>query len=101
MKIIYLVINVSILEIVLDKIKAMEITDYQIIEQVLSHESLVNPRMNTSVWPGYSSAIIIQSDQDEKIQSLFAEIKNFNSESVNDEERIRAFSWNTEMYIID
>jgi hypothetical protein len=101
MKIMYLIVNVSILEIVLEKIRATGMTDYQVIEQILSNESTANPRMNTPVWPGYSSAVFIQSTEDEKIRLLFDEIKKYNSECFNEEERIRAFLWETTMYIID
>jgi hypothetical protein len=101
MKIMYLIVNVSILEIVLEKIRATGMTDYQVIEQILSNESTANPRMNTPVWPGYSSAVFIQSTEDEKIRLLFDEIKKYNSECFNEEERIRAFLWETTMFIID
>lgn len=101
MKIIYLIVNVSILEIVLEIIKTTGMTDYQVIEQILSNDTSANPRMNTPVWPGYSSAVFIQCTEDNKISLLFDEVKKYNSECPNEEERIRAFLWETTMYIID
>jgi len=101
MKIIYIVLNVSDLNSFAEKIRKCKLIDYQIIEQMLTNSLLGNPRTNTAVWPGYSSGIIIQSDEEMKIQLLFDEIREHNKNRINDEEIIRAFVLNTEAFIIE
>lgn len=96
MKIIYLIVNISQLEIILETIKHLGLKDYQVSEQVLSSSSDADPRMNTSVWPGYSSGILIQCYDEEQKQQLFKTIQKHNTECINHDERIKAFSWNAD-----
>ncbi len=96
MKIIYLIVNVSQLDIILETIKQIGLKDYQVSEQVLSSSSDADPRMNTSVWPGYSSGVLIQCSDDEQKQHLFSEIQKHNTECINQDKRIKAFSWNAD-----
>lgn len=96
MKIIYIILNVSISDYFLEKLTETGLTDFQIIEKVSSRSSCGNPRMNTSVWPGYSSVFIIQSDDDRKIREIFDFINTHNNNRVNDDELIQAYIWGSD-----
>lgn len=96
MKIVYVVLNISDLDKFIETIHALGFREYQIIEQLLSCGALGNPRMNTSVWPGYSAGIIIETQDEEKLAQLLKHIKQHNENRMHDEEIIRAFVWNAE-----
>jgi len=96
MKIIYIILNVSFSEYFLEKLTETGLKDVQIIEKVSSLSSRGNPRMNTSVWPGYSSAFIIQSDDEEKIRAILDFIRTHNNNRLNDDELINAFIWGSD-----
>lgn len=101
MQIIYIIINVSILEHLIEMIKDCGLKDFQIIEQMPSVSKDGIPRMNTAVWPGFSSGIIIQTDDPEKISSLMNDIRKHNQNRYNDDETIRAFVWKADDFIIE
>ncbi len=101
MQIIYILVNVSILESFMETIKSCGLNDFQIIEKMLSVSSYGNPRMNTSVWPGFSSGILIQTDEDDKISVLLNEIRHYNQNRLNDDEIIKAFVWKTDQFITE
>lgn len=99
MKIIYVVVNVSNLETMVSKINMIGLTDYQIMEQISSVSSKGNPRLNTSVWPGFSSGVFIQTEDQHKAEVLLDIIRQHNAERFNDEEIIKAYVWNVEMAV--
>lgn len=101
MKIIYIVVNVSNLEILISKIKTIGFTDYQIIEKISSVSSKGNPRLNTSVWPGFSSGVLVQTNDHVKTETLLDVIRQHNAERFNDEEIIKAYVWNVELAVVE
>ncbi len=101
MKIIYCIVNVTHLESFSETIRTSGITDFQIIEQLYTEFSKGDPRMNTHVWPGFSSAIIAQTEDKDKIQLILDEAKTHNKNRNNDDEIIRVYVWKTEDYITD
>jgi len=101
MKVIYIVLNVSLQERFADHINELRFHSFQIFENVLSDNAKSDPRMNTSVWPGQSTAFMIQSDDDNKTEMLIEEIKKHNANRYNDDELIMAYVWKTEFCITE
>ena len=83
MKLIYCTCNVSMLETLVEVIEEEKISEYQIIEQVLAKSRHSEPRLNTPVWPGYNSAVLMQVQEEEKVNNLIARIKEMNKAAFN------------------
>ncbi len=101
MKIIYIILNVSNLETIISHLNRIGFTDYQFVEKIASVSSKGNPRLNTSVWPGYSSGIIIQTEDEEKTEILINTLRQHNANRFNDDEIIKAFVWQAEKSVLD
>lgn len=98
---IYCSCNISILEQVVEIIDSFQIQDYQIIDPVLSHNSLADPRLNTAVWPGYNASLILQVREQEKANQLIQKLRDFNHSAANVSEVLTACSWTIDDYIYD
>lgn len=97
MKINYLSFNISELEEIEDLLIQNEINQFQVIDRVLARSKSGTPRMDTSVWPGYNSVIIVQSslDETEKLHKL---VVDFNNNTINPDERIIFCSLSLDKY---
>lgn len=98
MKFIYITCNVSMLEIVTEMLDEMEMNDYQVIERVTAKSRFDVPRLNTGVWPGYNSSVLIQEPDMEKVTSLIEKIDTMNEQAFNNGELLTAYVWNVESY---
>lgn len=98
MNMIYLTVNVSELEEVLSLLDASNIRQYQVIEQASARTIGATPRMNTAVWPGYNSVIMIQANNAEK-DILLKQIIAFNEHTHTAEERITLCSWEVDTFL--
>ena len=96
MKFIYITTNVSMLEAMTELLDEMKFTDYQVIEQVTAKSQYGVPRLNTAIWPGYNSSILVQETDSEKVAALIDEINKRNAAAYNNGELIEAFVWNVE-----
>jgi hypothetical protein len=90
MKIIYCTFNVTIQETLLQKLSTEGVTSYQLFENVKAKPAFGNPRLDTAVWPGYNSAIIIQFDDENQAKKLMHTLKTMNSEATSPDELITA-----------
>jgi len=93
MKIIYCTCNVSVLDPLLKHFDSLNVESYQVIEQVTAKNIKGDNRFNTSVWPGYNSAVIMQFTDDSKAKEVMESIKEFNGRAFNDNELVIACSW--------
>lgn len=98
MKIIYSCINVSFLNDYLEALQNLGFKEYQVFEQVLTMTMKGTPRMNTSVWPGYSSVVIIQCFQDNMLKSYFNFVESWNNEKTMEDEKISFFVFETSYF---
>ncbi|MCK4956959.1 MAG: hypothetical protein KAS49_04940 [Candidatus Cloacimonetes bacterium] len=98
MKMIYCNCNVSILEELLDIFQELKIANYQVIEKSIGKDLSGEPRLDSPIWPGYSSQITTQIDEitTDKLMQL---IKKFNASALNNNEIITLVSWKIEDYI--
>jgi hypothetical protein len=98
MKMIYLTLNISELDEMLELLNKNKIGQYQIYDKVCAGNKDGIPRMNNAVWPGYNATVIIQADDAE--ESLIADmIKQFNHQTDNPNEKILMCSWQLERLI--
>jgi hypothetical protein len=95
MKTIYIVCNVSAQDIIKNIIDKKDIKSYQIFEQVLSINPIAQPRLNTAIWPGYSSAFMIQTESNNQYVELVDDLKTYNDNCFNKAERITVSVWDT------
>jgi hypothetical protein len=98
MNMIYLTVNVSELEEILALLDANNIRQYQVIEQVSARTTGATPRMNTAVWPGYNSIIMVQAS-DAETELLLSQIQSFNDQSHTAEERVILCSWKVDAFL--
>lgn len=88
MKFIYITFNVTLLGQILEMIDGFGFQNYQVLEKVLSKTAVGDPRMDSAVWPSYSAALIIQANENDKVEELCQEIKLRNQNRFNDQEFI-------------
>lgn len=86
------------LEAITELLDEMKFTDYQVIEQVTAKSRLGDPRLNTAIWPGYNSSVLVQETNAEKTAILIDEINKKNATAYNNGELIAAFVWNVEKF---
>jgi len=96
MKMIYCTCNVSVFEMLLQLIEKEGVTDYQTIEQMTAKNAMGLHRLNNPVWPGYNSGVIIQVKTDELARRVMQLIREFNSKTYNDTEKVVACCWGIE-----
>lgn len=101
MKMIYCSCNISVLEQIVEILDALQIHDYQIIDQILSRNRMSDPRLNTAVWPGYNASILMQIREEDKIKLLMDKLRQFNRSAFNASEMLTACSWPIDDYIFD
>jgi hypothetical protein len=101
MKIVYITCNVSVREPLLKMLEENNIKDYQVMEQVPAKSVKGDPRLNTAVWPGYNSSILIQFSDDIRAKEIMQKIKVFNQKAFNDNELVTACSWTLDDYFFD
>ncbi|MCX7697464.1 MAG: hypothetical protein N2Z72_07210 [Bacteroidales bacterium] len=91
MKILYVACNVvarSEIEQILEKIGNVR---YDLIPQVLFYSAKLNPRLDTSIWPGYNVSFLIFEADDEKIRQLIQEISSYNQQCAFEEEKVEVY----------
>ena len=98
---IYCTCNVSVLEPLLKALDEIEIDNYQVIEQLTAKNMKGSHRFNTPVWPGYNSAVIIQSASEEKSIQIMDRIRSFNQKAFNDNELVIACRWTLDDLIVE
>jgi hypothetical protein len=82
-------------------LEEQKIKDYQVIEQVPAIPVKGDPRLNTAVWPGYNSSILIQFSDDDQAKEMMQKIKAFNQKAFNDNELVTACSWSLDDYFYE
>ncbi|HZJ74790.1 MAG TPA: hypothetical protein VFC87_08295 [Perlabentimonas sp.] len=101
MKTIYCTCNVSVLEALVKKINQYHVDSYQIIEQVMAHNSVGDNRLNTAVWPGYNSSIIMQITDTQNATQVMNAIREFNKNAFNQNELVIATMWTVDDFCCD
>ena len=97
MKMINIFCNVSTLAEVLEIVKACQIDNYQIVEKVTGKTSPAQPHLDTEVWPGYNSMLILQSES-KLANQLVDKLREFNKNALNKEELVTFCSWELQTY---
>ncbi len=98
---IYCTCNISVQDTILEIIEDCNIREYQVIDQVKAKNKIANPRFNDPVWPGYNSAIMMQVKEDQKVERLAAQLKEFNSTAFNKAELVTFCTWPLTHYFFD
>lgn len=102
MKFIYCTCNISVLNRITQIIEDCQARDYQIIPQILSKPVKGMPRLNTPVWPGHDSAIMMQFSDVNKAHEVIEAIKHFNKqEAFNENELVTLCAWTMDEYFYD
>ncbi len=101
MKMVYITCNVSVRDPLLKMLEENNIKDYQVIEQVPAKSVKGDPRLNTAVWPGYNSSILVQFSDDVRAKEIIQKIKVFNQKAFNDNELVTLCSWTLDDYFYD
>lgn len=84
--------NVSVLARVLKVLDKNGVQRYQIIDRVTGKTSKGDPRMDTAVWPGYSSLVTMQFEHDGDAKRVLLKLKDFNQHASNDSELLTCYS---------
>lgn len=82
--------DISYLDDMLQHISKLGLSNYLIIDRVLGKSPQGEPRLDSSIWPGYNAMIIIQVTEDEAEQ-LKTLILRINQESLTDLEYVYWF----------
>ena len=98
MKIVYCTCNVSVLDALLKQVDDLGVENYQVMEQVIARNARGDNRLNTPVWPGFNSTVIMQIADDAKVAELMSAIREFNKLAFNDNELVIAASWTVDDY---
>lgn len=101
MKLIYCTCNVSVIEPLLRVIEEIGVESYQVIEQVIAKNRIGDDRLNTPVWPGYNSSLIMQITDDQMAANVMARIKQFNKNAFNTSELVTACMVTMDDYCFD
>jgi hypothetical protein len=101
MKLIYCTCNVSVLEPLLGVIQEIGLENYQVVEQVTAKNRIGDDRLNTPVWPGYNSSVVMQITDDNVAESVMARIRQFNKNAFNTSELVIACMLNMDDYCFD
>jgi hypothetical protein len=98
MKMISIVCNISVVQIIVELLEELDVNNYQIIDEVHTRTVVGNPRLNTSIWPGYSSIISFQHADNEQLNSILNQLKEYNASAENKTEYITVSSWKLDDY---
>lgn len=101
MKLIYCTCNVSILDALVKKVDEIGVDSYQIIEKVLAKNEKGDSRLDTAVWPGYNSAVIMQIQDETKAKAIMETIREFNKSAFNENELVIAGLLSTNDFCCD
>ena len=92
MMMVYCTCNVSSLSGLIEIIDELGLSNYQILSEVTGRSVKGEPRMNTPVWPGHNSSVILQLHNDD-VEKIMDRIKKYNTEAYNENELITYCSW--------
>lgn len=81
------------LEAVTALIDELEMSNYQVVEQVTAKSSYSSPRLNTPIWPGYNSSIMIQESDEQKVSLLIEQVSMMNESVYNNSELVALYTW--------
>ena len=98
MKFVYITMNISRLNQFVEMLERNSFRSYQIIEQVTGRQFSGSPRMNTAVWPGHNSVVLVQCENEQK-DNMLNKIRVMNSAIINESERIMAVIFQCEEFI--
>jgi len=98
MKFVYCTCNVSVREPLLKELERNRVEEYQVVEDLMAKPLKGDPRFNTSVWPGYNSAILMQFADDRKAEEVLAVLKKFNATAYNQNELVTVCMWTLDAY---
>lgn len=98
MQFIYITCNISMLDNISELLDEIEIANYQVIEQVTAKSHYAQPRLNTAVWPGFNASVLVQENDQDKIDALMTEVEAINSKAYNNGELIAAFQWGVDRF---
>ena len=101
MKMIYCTCDVSILAELTELLEKAGIRNYQVLERVIAKNREGNPRLNTPVWPGYNSSVLMQLSEEEPLKRLMQAVKEYNAAVENKDELITVCAWTITDYIYD
>lgn len=101
MKLIYCTCNVSVLEPLLKAIEEVGVESYQVVEQLTAKNRIGDDRLNTPVWPGYNSSLIMQITDDHMAEIVMARIRQFNKNAFNTSELVTACMFTMDDYCFD
>jgi len=101
MKMLYITCNVSVREPLINMLEESGVEDYQVIEEVPAKNVKGVPRLNTAVWPGHNSSILMQFSGDEKARYILRKVKDFNRDAYNDNELVTACMWSLDEYFYE
>jgi len=101
MKMVYCTCNVSVLEQLTAELRKHRVCAYQTIREVTGISVRGEPRLNTPVWPGYNSAVVMQFSDDERAAEIIQTIRDFNSRALNDNELVTCCSWKLDEYFYE
>ena len=99
MKMISIVCNVSVANTILNMLNKFNINNYQHIEEINSKPVIGKPRLNSAIWPGYSSMINFQHQDNNQLKEILFSLNKYNSEVENNSEKIEVYVWKLEDYI--
>jgi len=98
MKMIYCTCNISVLDELIELVKAQNIDNYQVVEKITGQDLVGDPRLNTAVWPGFNSQVVSIVEA-KKVPQLSRAIKAYNQRAINRNEIITFCSWEVEEFI--
>lgn len=98
---IYCTCDVSILAELTELLEKAGIRNYQVLERVIAKNREGNPRLNTPVWPGYNSSVLMQLSEEEPLKRLMQAVKEYNAAVENKDELITVCAWTITDYIYD
>lgn len=101
MKMIYITCNVSVREPLINMLEQNKVSGYQIIEQVPAKNVKGDPRLNTAVWPGHNSSLLMQFSSDQRAEEILKKVKAFNKEAYNENELVTAAMWTLDDYFYE
>lgn len=99
MKMISIVCNVSVASIIVEMLNKFNVDNYQLIEEIHTKSVIGSPRLNTAIWPGYSSMINFQHSNNDKLKEILQSFKEYNYSAANDSEKIEISVWTLDEYI--
>lgn len=96
-KMIYCTCNVSAISWLTKNLDELKVKNYQVFEQVLAVTESSQPRLNTPVWPGYNSSVLIQSEESEA-KKIIERLQELNKNAFNKDETFMFSSWSIDFY---